>query len=107
VGFLVCLLGLYVEYHHFGKVMLGPFEMSIRDGRSRRTPDMLFVKPEHEYRFDSQRLNGPADLVIEIVSDDSARRDHVEKLADYAIGGVPEYWIIDPRPTGRPSEGFN
>ena len=44
------------------------------------------------------RLDGPADLVIELVSDDSVERDRKEKLEEYAAAGVSEYWAIDARP---------
>jgi Uma2 family endonuclease len=40
-------------------------------------------------------------LVVEVVSNsDSDRRSHhrdyIEKLAEYAARGIPEYWIVDP-----------
>ena len=38
-----------------------------------------------------------ADLVVEVVSPDDPDRDLVEKRADYAEGGILEYWIADPR----------
>jgi Uma2 family endonuclease len=41
-------------------------------------------------------LQGPADLVIEIVSRDSNKRDKKDKYREYEQGGVREYWIIDP-----------
>jgi Uma2 family endonuclease len=40
-------------------------------------------------------VEGPPDLVIEIISG-TARRDRVEKLDLYAQYGVGEYWIVDP-----------
>lgn len=36
-----------------------------------------------------------ADLVVEIVSPDDPERDMVEKVADYAEAGIPEYWIVN------------
>lgn len=42
-------------------------------------------------------LDGPADLVVGIVSPDSVGRDRGEKFYEYAQGGVPEYWLIDPQ----------
>ena len=41
-------------------------------------------------------LDGPADLVLEIVSPDSVTRDNVEKPREYQEAGVPEFWRIDP-----------
>jgi hypothetical protein len=40
-------------------------------------------------------LTGPADLAVEIVSEDSRLRDRGEKFAEYEMGGVKEYWILD------------
>ena len=43
-----------------------------------------------------QKVEGPPDLVVEIVSPSSARRDRVMKLDRYERAGVGEYWIVDP-----------
>ncbi|MDW8321108.1 MAG: Uma2 family endonuclease, partial [Armatimonadota bacterium] len=42
-------------------------------------------------------LDGPADLVVEIVSPDSEERDRATKFAEYERGGVREYWLVDPQ----------
>jgi Uma2 family endonuclease len=34
-------------------------------------------------------------LVIEIVSNTTRRRDHLQKRALYLDAGIPEYWIVD------------
>lgn len=41
-------------------------------------------------------------LVIEVVSPGEPGkpnydRDYVEKLREYAVRGIPEYWILDPK----------
>jgi len=41
-------------------------------------------------------LDGPADIVIEIVSPGSERTDMGDKFVEYEQGGVGEYWIFDP-----------
>lgn len=42
-------------------------------------------------------LDGAVDLVVEIVSDSSARKDTVRLPAAYFRAGVAEYWLIDAR----------
>ena len=97
LGFLYTLLLLYVRGFDLGAVLLAPFEMRLGSVRSSRQPDLVFVRKEHAHRLDAQRLDGPGDLVVEVVSDDSVTRDRQEKFAEYAKAGVPEYWILDPR----------
>ena len=41
-------------------------------------------------------VDGPPDLLIEILSPHNSRRDRVDKLDIYAQYGVAEYWIVDP-----------
>jgi Uma2 family endonuclease len=57
-------------------------------------PDLLYVAPQRR-EIVKRRVEGPPDLVIEIISG-TTRRDRVEKLDLYARYGVAEYWIIDP-----------
>ena len=41
-------------------------------------------------------MDGPADVVIEIISTGSRSTDRRTKFAEYEQLGVPEYWLIDP-----------
>lgn len=43
------------------------------------------------------RINGPPDLVIEVLFAGAERRDRVQKLDLYAKYGVAEFWIVDPK----------
>jgi Uma2 family endonuclease len=95
--FLATILNLFVNLHNLGQVIAAPFEMKLRDGRSYREPDLLFVSRDRLDCLEDQRLNGPADLAVEIVSDTSVRRDRQEKFAEYAAAGVREYWLVDAR----------
>jgi Uma2 family endonuclease len=94
--FLSRLLAEFMEQHDAGEVLVAPFQMklppSVRRGRE---PDILFVLQENVSRLRRNFLDGPADLVIEIVSPESVLRDRGEKYAEYEAGGVREYWIID------------
>lgn len=41
-------------------------------------------------------MEGPPDLVIEVISPSTADRDRSVKLDRYRLYGVPEYWVVDP-----------
>ncbi len=93
-GFLESVLRLFVETHQLGVVLSAPFQMKLEHGRE---PDLLFVATEHLERLQATYLDGPADLVVEVVSPESVGRDRGETFYEYAQGGVPEYWLIDPQ----------
>jgi Uma2 family endonuclease len=97
-SFLLRLLSFYADLRDLGEVIAAPFEMRILPGRSSREPDILFVAREHLDRLTAERLDGPADLVVELISDDSVARDRADKFYEYQEAGVGEYWIVDPRP---------
>lgn len=94
VRFLTSLLGMYVEIREIGTIYPAPFQMKLEF--SGREPDILFIKHEHRDRVKNAYLEGPADLVIEIISPESVGRDRGEKFYEYEEGGVPEFWLIDP-----------
>ena len=96
------VIATYADFFDLGMVLPAPFEMRARPGGSAREPDILFVAWEHLDRLTPQRLIGPADLVVEVISPESVRRDQVEKRREYAAVGVTEYWLIDPRPSVTP-----
>lgn len=94
--FLLKILGLYVEQRELGRVISAPFQMKTGPALSGREPDLLFIARENLGRLKRTYLEGPADLVVEVVSPESRLRDRGEKLAEYEMGGVREYWILDP-----------
>ena len=63
-----------------------------------RRGDLLFVAPEHVTQADWDRgyPSSPPDLVIEVVSAGQEQRDYGEKLREYAMVGIGNYWIVDP-----------
>ena len=67
-----------------------------------RKPDIgviLNTNPVSWGELDQRHFDGVCDLVVESVSDSTLAevlRDTVEKREDYALGGVKEYYILDP-----------
>jgi Uma2 family endonuclease len=57
-------------------------------------PDIsIFCDPA---KIDKRWARGAPDLVVEILSPATARKDMVQKLLLYQSRGVPEYWLVDP-----------
>lgn len=77
-----------------GLAVMSPFKLGVGKGRWRE-PDVCYLRPENLGTFRNERWKY-ADLVVEIVSPQNRDHDYVQKRADYAEGGVPEYWIVDP-----------
>lgn len=59
-------------------------------------PDILVVRIERRNLVQEQAVLGAPDLVVEILSPSSRRRDLVKKRGLYQTAGVEEYWIVDP-----------
>jgi Uma2 family endonuclease len=97
VSFFNQVVGIFAKIYQQGEVALPPFQMKLSGKRgSGREPDLVFVAKPNLSRLESGLVRGPADLVIEVTSPESAWRDRHDKFYEYAAGGVPEYWIIDP-----------
>lgn len=94
IRFILRILDQYVETRGLGKVIIAPFQMRLES--SGREPDIIFVSFEHLARIKDTYLDGPADMVVEIVSQESMRRDRGDKYFEYESAGIFEYWLIDP-----------
>ncbi len=115
--FLYRLLGDYVEQRGLGEVLSGPFAMELALER-KFEPDLMFLAHQTRGDLTETRLLGPADMAIEIASPSTRGYDRGEKRECYRVGGVREYWMIDPidrvisidRPAGtevaRSASGF-
>jgi Uma2 family endonuclease len=77
-----------------GRAFYSPVDVALAD-HSIVQPDVIYVTPERTSILGT-RVEGAPDLVVEILSPSTARRDLGEKLRLYAEAGVVEYWIVDP-----------
>jgi Uma2 family endonuclease len=95
VGNLYLMLRSYVADRDVGRVFFAPIAVRLWEGKIRE-PDVLFVRAEHAGRVGDTFIDGPPDWAAEVISPGSRRVDEVEKVAEYAQAGVPEYWLVDP-----------
>ena len=77
-----------------GEVLSTPFDVHV-DLFNTYQPDLLYVSNERRHILDRIGANDAPDVVVEILSDSTRRRDLTEKLPVYAANGVREVWIVD------------
>ena len=92
---LVSLMYPYVASRDLGWVFHAPFDIVFSD-KEVVQPDLMFISKEREHIRSAANVRGAPDMVVEILSPSSSRRDWKYKRGLYAKYGVKEYWIVDP-----------
>jgi Uma2 family endonuclease len=93
--FLLTLLRGYLDERGGALVRGSRYPMRL-DARWSPEPDILVVRESERGRMTELRLEGPADMVIEIVSEGDPRLEEREKLPRYRAAGIEEIWLVDP-----------
>ena len=91
---LIAALENFAEETRAGTVFSAPLDVIFGEG-DYLEPDILFVRAERAGIIKEHAVVGAPDLVVEVLSASTARRDRGLKRERYAAYGVPEYWIID------------
>lgn len=96
VQFLFMAVRRYlVEQRIGGLVLVAPYRVRI-DPKTYREPDLIYLDRERAAQTGEHFSEG-ADLVMEVVSESTRAHDLETKRAEYAVAGIPEYWIVDPK----------
>ena len=107
---LVIVLGVRIRSKGLGLIYTDSTRVSCSEADVSAEPDVVFVS-ESSLETGRMRmvpkaggaadryveLEGPPDLIVEIVSDASVRKDTERLPAAYYQAGVPEFWLIDGR----------
>src|SRR6267378_3783099 len=70
-----------------------PRRLESLGGFQSRVPDIAVFKQFPKRHFE---VGNPPELVIEILSTRRGNVERTEKLDDYALAGIGEYWIVNP-----------
>jgi Uma2 family endonuclease len=92
---LVVLIQPWVRSHAAGKMWLAPFDVVLSPSDVVE-PDLLYMSNERRAQVATDaNVQGPPELVVEIGSPSTRRRDETIKRALYERAGVSEYWVVD------------
>ncbi|MBI2571157.1 MAG: Uma2 family endonuclease [Candidatus Schekmanbacteria bacterium] len=89
------LLGERVRTHRLGRLLFAPVDVVLSDTDIVQ-PDLVFIRADRTGIIAERFIQGSPDLVIEILSPTTRRRDILTKSALYARFQVPSYWLVDP-----------
>ncbi len=94
--YLRSLMEVYLELRPIGQTLSQPFVMHLCTYPPVcREPDTMLILGSNPHTLHNTFMDGPADIVLEVVSEGSVVIDYGQKFCEYEQGGVPEYWIVD------------
>lgn len=89
------LLYAYVTEARAGQIFCAPTDVVLSEFDIVQ-PDLLFISADRLSIITDNNIQGPPDLVVEILSESSRKTDEIIKRKLYQRHHILEYWIIDP-----------
>lgn len=78
-----------------GELFFAPLDVTLTM-RNVVQPDILFISGSRRDIMLEERIDGPCDLAVEIMSPANRRKDRLQKMEIYCKAGIPHYWLVDP-----------
>jgi len=95
-GRLLALIWAYLDVHPIGQVFQAPYDVVFSEVDVVE-PDLLYVSNGRTADvITPMHARGAPDLVVEIVSKGTRKRDETIKRHLYERDAVVEYWVVDP-----------
>jgi Uma2 family endonuclease len=96
VGTLHALIWTWLDTHPIGRLFPAPYDVVFSEFDVVE-PDLLYLSNERAAQvLTPLHARGVPELVIEIASKGTRKRDETIKRRLYERAGVSEYWVVDP-----------
>ena len=92
---LFTIMSVFVQERNLGTILLARTDV-VLSKYDVVQPDILFIPKSREHIIGELNIKGAPDIVVEIITSETARLDWLEKRELYGFHGVKEYWIADP-----------
>ena len=78
-----------------GELFYAPIDLYINN-KNVFQPDLVYLSDKNKEYLTTRGIEGPADLIVEIISPSNSYTDRNQKKNTYLAFGIREYWIVDP-----------
>jgi excisionase family DNA binding protein len=78
-----------------GLLFMAPLDVTLGE-QTVVQPDLVFISGGRRDIVQEERIDGPCDLAVEVMSPANRRKDRLQKMAIYCRAGIPHYWLADP-----------
>ena len=97
IGRLYMFIGNYLDANNSGYVSVNDVDVYLPQGPLFK-PDLIVILEKNADIIDWRKgIYGVPDMLVEVLSKSTRKRDLTIKKDIYEANGVKEYWIIDPR----------
>jgi Uma2 family endonuclease len=96
LGSLYLMIANWLEEHPIGRVFVAPLDV-VLSSFDVVEPDLLYLSNERAAQVITPlHVRGVPELVVEIASKGTRKRDETIKRRLYERAAVSEYWVVDP-----------
>ena len=92
---LLVSLSQYCDNQEIGEVLCAPIDVFFSETETYQ-PDIIYISKDRFSIIAEEKVEGPPDLIAEILSPNNAYYDLRHKKQIYEQHDVKEYWIVDP-----------
>ncbi len=78
-----------------GELFVAPLDVTLSEANVVQ-PDLLYISGGRREIILEERIDGPCDLAVEVMSPANRRKDRLQKMEIYRREGIPHYWLADP-----------
>jgi Uma2 family endonuclease len=95
IGRIFAAFFVHLQTRPAGQVFIAPLDVFLDDINIYQ-PDMIFVSHKSRAKIVEEGIEGPPDLIVEVLSTSTSRLDKGSKKKVYTRSGVEELWLVDP-----------
>jgi Uma2 family endonuclease len=87
----------FLEQKPVGEIFFAPLDVVLNEYNVPQ-PDVFFVGKDKNFILDEEEqvVIGIPDIIVEVLSPGSVKKDRITKKKIYERSKVPEFWIVDP-----------